>query len=457
LIVVHLLALTRDRDGVLAIHTDAGWLLPRAEHAGQSSTLASAIDAVLRRLSATAQIIHWAPLASGAGGASAGPGAVDRQMYAIASLSGPVVSSGAKDTPFESLLSTPALLPVQRDAVQTAVSRLRAPRLPFDSEDQVAAALEWATRAIAATGAQVIAAAAHRCARSSRVVRFDTTVGRMYLKAGRGRASDEARLCDLLAAIAPRRFPTTAALDTDQECWLYHAMEGEPLTGSRLSVARAMAAVDALVDLQKRTMTAAAIKTHLSTRCLRAQDLMARVCEAIERIWHDDAGPIEQWRTFIGLATRSCARLDELDVPLTLAFSDFWTENILMTPDGIGFIDVENAYWTFPFVPLWRFGRDVDRQLRTGGIIRRRLEQRLVEAWADTVDRRVMTQALAGFPLLGRLFGLLMASADLDRYEQELGGPLPASYRATQLRARLMSLMATPGLCEPLPRHAELA
>jgi hypothetical protein len=66
-----------------------------------------------------------------------------------------------------------------------------------------------------------------------------------------------------------------------------------------------------------------------------------------------------------------------------------------------------------------------------------------------------MSRAVESLRYVGQLFGILMASSDLDRYEQNLGLPLPPGYRLDRLAARIRAALVTEAMDTLDPRHLE--
>lgn len=442
---LHIVAVTPDLASVVVEQTAAGWRLPSVDHVSRAG-VAAAIRTTLERISATAQVVHWAPIApdmEGVGGGGDEPRALG---YCLAVVSGPLQAREVTCASVDSLSSGTAAVPRQRDALRIALARARTPAESFDSGPQVTAALDWAANEIVTRlAARITAVTTHRCARNYYIVAFTTTHGTFFLKAGRGVVEDEARLCELFRTVAPDQVPDGLSVDRQGDRWLYHAIPGEPLVGPRLTPARVDAVVQALVRLQKQAMNVPGVREHLASRTVRACDVLAMAGQLVTEVFRSpssrDAELLDTWADAGGEMRQACARIDALGLPLTLALSDFWTENIIVTERGFGFIDLENAYWSYPFLPLWRFGLDVERRLPAEHGIRALIDDTFTNAWADLIPPRDMRRALADFPVLGRLFDLLMAECDVNRYQRVLGADLPTGYRAARLRPRLTALI----------------
>jgi hypothetical protein len=279
------------------------------------------------------------------------------------------------------------------------------------------------------------------------VVRLGTTVGNLYFKGGLERIADEASLTDALATLTSGQVPSTITTDYASGRWLYHELAGDLLIGSAFTEQMATAAVRALASLQKRALTGSAVEEHLSRRRMCALDLFARVNETIEESAETpdgDAERLDQWRRESARIAGTCARIDALGHPLTLVLSDFCGRNLLLTTGGIGFIDLEQSYWSHPWLSLWHFLHDVEQSgvMRNGA--RHRIARAFVSEWADIVPAGTMIQALTHLPTLGRLFGILLATRELAIQERELGEKLPARYRIKRLAPYIDRLLGCP-------------
>jgi len=450
----HLVAVTTDLGRTLAIQTAAGWLLPWLDDDPRTE-LPAQVEAALRRVAGTSEMVHEAPLASECVSDDV------RHAACVALIADPLESrdEGLAAVPHAALMAAPALIPLQRQAWLQAIGRLRAPIAPFDSGAQVRSALAWAEEQAAAhTQARVLTAVRHRCTRYEYVVRLDTTDGVVYLKAGPERAADEGVLTDLLWKLSPRHFPETLALDIVRHRWLYRELPGELLLGPHLTEGAAAAAVRALAVVQKRALDAPLIERHLACRRLRAVDLFVRADAIVADAWSGSAATstssavtsersswrsaqgdvIDAWRAVRPVLGQACEELDRLGLPLTLVLSDFWPRNILVTPDGIGFIDVEQSYWSYPFLSLARFLREIERMLRVGPA---RIVQAFTEAWADVVSPTTMARGLSFLPIVEGLFATLLVSRESDLQAQGLGTALPDRCRKVSLVPLLRRLV----------------
>jgi hypothetical protein len=435
----HVVGISTELTHALVFRTSTGTFLPCLTTSRVG--LPSVVEAMFAQLVATTDIVHWAPLPSN----HDLPGS---DWYCVALIAKPVPSRGVELVPTERLLTDGALPRSQRQALSIALSRLKSPVHPFDSATQVAQALAWAERLITGQcGNHVLGRSRLRCERYNYVVEYSTTEGLMYLKGGSDRIADEAVLADRLWSLRPRQLPETVAIDRTRHCWLYRAVPGQPLT-RELNAASAAAAARALASLQKETLDAPSVESHLFDRHLNAVDLLQRVDEIVEDACAsipsipEDAYPITAWRRSIQTIRKRCDAVDALALPKALVISDFWTGNILVTPDGFGFIDVGYSYWSYPFIPLWRLTRDVERRLRTGDAYTV-ITRAFVDEWASAVPPERMLHALESFELLGRLFAVLMASLTSDLHQRGLGIELPAGYRAGYLASRVRRVLAT--------------
>jgi hypothetical protein len=62
-------------------------------------------------------------------------------------------------------------------------------------------------------------------------------------------------------------------------------------------------------------------------------------------------------------------------------------------------------------------------------------------AWRDIIPPDRMNASIVQLPLLGALFGLLLASRDLDLDEQSLGSALSPDYRAQRLAPHVRQVL----------------
>lgn len=432
----HVVALSHSHDSILTIETQAGWLLPYFEGPSLPALLAP-LETMLDGLTSRANIVHVAPL-------SREPSAIVQQCYALVCVGGPLRSDNVVLRSRHILSTGHALLPVQRNAVATALARLQSPQATFDTDVAVIAALDWAERRIAEQyGARLLATARHRCMRHDYVVRFETTAGTMYFKGGRGRIDDEAELTQMLWRLEPTQFPETVAIDRVHHRWLYRGLEGGPLTGSLLTKETVSTAVTALAVLQRRVMHEPAIRDLLRHRRMTARALLGRAEDSVRRATSSERNPafdVDSWNAAVTIAAARCDAIDVWGLPMTLVLSDFWTQNTLWTPSGIGFIDVEHSYWSYPIISMCRFIHDVTRRPGMEHEARRLIMRAFADAWHDIIPSTRMEALIAQLPLLGALFGLLLASRDLDLDERALGSALAPDYRAQRLAPHMRQL-----------------
>jgi hypothetical protein len=454
----HVVGVTEDLTHTLVIRTTAGWLLPWLNDNPQEE-LPLQTEAMLRRMVSTSVLVHEAPLPLGP--------TLDHVVhgYCCALVRGPLYGTDIAAVAHTELSVTRAIIPLQRQAWEFALGRLRAPVADFDSGPRVAAALEWAERQIIGHArARVLSMTRHRCSRHEYVMCVDTTQGMMYFKGGLERVADEGVLTGLLSALDAQAVPATLAIDVTQGRWVYLELRGDLLIGPQLTVKSAALAAAALAALQKRTLAAPTVRDHLRARRLTAIDLF----DAIDLIVHDVAdchnaavdqdtagrpdvdlegleGALDTWRANRGAILERCSAVDRLNLPLVFVPSDFWPRNVVVTADGIGFIDVERSYWSLPILSLWRFTHEVERILQTDGIARGRIESAFSTGWADIITLTDMTRALAELPLLGGLFSVLLLSRDLDQQERDLGSQMPAPHRAIVLLGQLRQALKGSG------------
>jgi hypothetical protein len=500
----HLVALTTDLTRVLAMQTPAGWLLPMLQDDGRSE-LPDQVEGLLKQFVSGADMVHETATVADLRNAS-----LDcYQGVCVAVISGdaaeaapgvvPAASAAVVPIATDELLARPAVLPAQREALASAVARQRAPVGRFDSASQVADALAWAGREVARVeGATVDAIDRHRCARHEYVVRLHKAAGQpaersgaggdasaddagrkatLYFKGGRERVDDEALLTVLLWGMRPSQFPRTVAVDPQHDRWIYRELEGELLVGDRLTLTRAVAAVRSLASLQRQvTREGAAVREHLARRSMNAVEMFARVdaivCHASATAGAGTtagadatagagvttdadaaagAGALSRWPAESGSVRQACEDIDSLGLPRSLVLSDFWGRNIVLTElgdgsEGIGFIDLEHSYWSYPFLSLGRFLGEVTRRLPEVAEARATLEQAFIEEWTAMVPAEVMARGVNGLPFLGRLFGVLLESRECDLLERSLDAELPPGYRAARLAGPIDAVLgATPG------------
>lgn len=435
----HLVAVSEDLSRTLAFSTPAGWLLPWLDDSGQAP-LPAQVDSLLQRFASRGEMIHEAPLP---------PDSLPNPVQAscVAVVSEPTAGSGAIAVSNDRLHESHFLIAQQRNAWLDGIRRLARPSAPFDSHQQVRAILDWAAQHIASPDGLAPVMARHRCMRDEYVVRCETASRTSYLKAGPSRVADEAATTEVLWSLAPRQIPKTLTVDRERHLWLYEALAGEPLTGSRLTVDAASAATRALASLQKKARSSAALRDHLSNRSTTAVELFRRVNGVVGRACETFASQAEcpiysKWLERTDQMLSSCETVDRLGLPTTLVLTDFWPRNILATRHGIGFIDLEQSYWSYPLLSLGKFQYEIERVLRTGGTASGKALQAYIDEWADTVPPTTMGRALTVLPFVERLLNLLLMSHELDLHEQRLDAPLLSSYRVSQLSVGLERVLA---------------
>jgi hypothetical protein len=442
----HIVCVTRDLEKTLVIDTAAGWLLPWLDD-NPILELPEQVGTMLRPFLASFDIVHEAPLPD-----TATPDRI-AQGYCVVVTSDQPSSAHGRLVANAELSRRPAILHFQQQAWWLALERLRAPVANFDSSAQVDAALEWAEcQAAGCLRGRVLSMIRHRCSRHEYVLRIETTHGTMYFKGGVERVADEGVLTQLLHALDATVVPETLAIDVGAGRWIYRELAGALMAGSSLTMSTVLDVVSVLAGLQKRALASPPVRDHLRSQSLTAVDLFEQTDRTIESVCErsviggrnidDTVSVVKSWRSERGEMFERCVSVDRLGIPQTLAFSDFWSRNILTTPDGgIGFIDLERCYWSYPFFPLWRFSHEVEQALQAGGAARTQMESAFVTTWSDVVSPRDMTTALGELPLLGRLFGLLIASRELELRERDLGSPLPLERRARVLLRQVRRLL----------------
>jgi hypothetical protein len=462
---VHLIVATRDLKAVVAVRGDDGWRVPRVEAVDTVSriSLASQLRTRLDQMTA-ADLVHWAPLPW------QDESFTDQYCAAIAHGT-TFTTAGCNGTAAfldrEQILSDRLLPVAEHLAVRTALSRLERPVAPFDSHAEFVETLAWGKRQFAeVTGTRATTVTRYRGTRHDLVIRFQTGADAAYLKAGCERVPDEGVLTQHLRGVRPDLFPETLAIDVRKRRWLYREIPGSPLADLALTPDNILATVRALASLQVDTIVVPAIADHIAHRRRNAVELFQTVDGVVEHAWRSapamsaDASLIEAWKTMGNAMSRICTSIDVLDVPHALVLSDLSDENVLMTPAGVAFIDVLNAYWSCPVLPLWRLVRCLEwrpplRDPIIGPSIRQAIVESFVAEWARVVSPRAMRQAIAHLWLLGRLFGILMTTNGLNHYEEALGMELPASYRAARLAWRVRDLLRSFAERTLMPRLAE--
>jgi hypothetical protein len=315
-------------------------------------------------------------------------------------------------------------------------------------------------------GKRITGVARYRHERRDLVARFETDTDAVFLKAGRERFADEAIITQYLHTVVPDLVPETIALDPLTCRWLYREIPGVMMSTEVFGLHTVIAAVRALVVLQQATLGSKHIERHVALRRQTAVDLYHAVDSYVERAWRsvppsDAVTPVlHTWRTLRQGMVRACEAVDHLEVPLTLVPSDYWSQNILITRQGIGLIDLGNSFWSIPVLPLWRFVRDIKRRLPASDPTAREstrsaIGTAFVEAWAPAIPPRIMARAIAQLWLIGRLFGIQIAAYDTDLTEQSLGIELPPGYKAVRLEGRVRELSYEFAQQVVLPRGIE--
>jgi hypothetical protein len=474
--IVYLVVTTPDFQRIAVRNGAAGPTLPRWDGIGRipPTSKGPQLPSLATCVGPT-DIVHWAPLPP----RDCSDGSDVHYCLAVAEGNHANGRFGdCEDLIFEereTLLTGDLLAPREQSALQTALARLEAPAALFDSEAAVKTAIDWARqRIVDTTGARIDSTTRYRQQRHDLIVRFGTDRGTLYLKAGKERFADEAMLTGLLETLLPDRVPKTLALDPLGHRWLYRELPGIMLSQTALDREAIVAAVQALAALQQVTIGSEPIVRHVARRRQTAVELFDVVDDKIERAWRpahpSDArdAVVGAWRSLRQSIRGTCAAVDRLDIPLALVPSDFGAHNIVMTPQGIGFIDLGHSFWSCPVLPLWRFVRDLKWRLRssdaaTRAAVRRAIGTAFVEAWRPGVPAQAMTLAIGYMWLIGRLFGIQIAACDLDAYEDAVGTTLPEGYRAARLAARVRDLMQafaqraiTPGVAPALSSALDL-
>jgi hypothetical protein len=448
----HVIATTPDLASTLVIETAAGWLLPWLDD-NPKVELPKQIERMLRPLVSTFDVVHEAPLPDVASAQDIVQG------YCAVVADGPPLSAHVTFVANSDLEVRPAVLMFQRQAWSLALERLRAPVADFDSATKVMDALAWIERQVTARAeGRVLSMTRHRCSRHEYVVRLESTVGTMYFKGGTERVADEGVLTALLHALDARVVPQTLALDVAAGRWIYRELPGKLLSESMLTMDAVTEIVRVLARLQKRAVASPSVCGHLAARRLTAVDLFEAADRTLRTTFghdfdsangahdvHEIARVAASWRSSRDALLERCITIDRLNIPCSLVLSDFWSRNILQTQEGVGFIDLERCYWSYPFLPLWRFTSEVERTLKTGGVARAQVESAFVAAWSDVVSPDDMRTALAELPLLGRLFNLQLISRELDLRERDLGTPLSFRHRAVALSRQVHRVLDSLG------------
>jgi hypothetical protein len=465
---VYLVATTQDFKRIAVVKGRRGWQLPRWDGSKRIPPGRDEPLPLTAHINPT-DIVHWSRLPP------RDFADTDGDMYCLAVLGKRV--GGLADERLdefvlldrEHALTQNLLSGREQLAVVLSLSRAEAPVAAFDSHEEVRATIAWAEHQIAeAACSPITAIARYRHDRHDLIVRIQTGPDAMYLKSGKERFTDEARLTQLLHALLPDYVPETIAAEPSTHRWLYREMPGVMMSTVPVDHHTTVAAVRALVSIQQATLDSEHIARHVAARRQTAIDLYRAVDSYVEHAWHSVhpsdalASVADTWTSLRDAMLRACAAVDQLDVPLALVPSDYWSQNILITPRGIGIIDLGNSFWSHPVLPLWRLVRDTKRRIsRNGDVsaagvsIRAAIGSAFIDAWSSLVPARVMTRAIEQLWLIGRLFGIQIAALDLDLAEQSLGMDLPPAYRAARLADRIRDLSRAFALQVIVPRRTE--
>jgi hypothetical protein len=439
----HIVGFTEEGSHTLVTLTPEGLRLPSVQSEAKHTT-ARTLEVFLTNALECWELVHWAPLP---------PMRSDKAAFENPGFYCAVVTGGAIRSPHLAYVPTDILLSQrqlpwpQQDALEIALARRQRPIERFDCVEQTRTALRWAEHAIVeTTGLPSSTSTIFRAARHDYVIRYDTEVEALFFKGGTFRLLDEAKTTEALHRLSPVQFPTTLARDNHLGCWLYKALDGQPLD-QQTTDTTIVSAVRALASLQKRTTASSSVRDVLADRQLDGRALFHRVDRVVRQAWSSlsgigkDARVLAMWEAMNGGIEELCAHADGDGLPLTLVLSDFFAGNVLLSTSGVGFIDVGHSQWSFPYLSLRRFVRDLERRLGHTCGVRSLVEQAFIDEWSTQVDPRQMRRALARLPFLGELFGLLLADIDLDEHEQAVGFALPDGYRARALAPRVEALL----------------
>jgi hypothetical protein len=116
---------------------------------------------------------------------------------------------------------------------------------------------------------------------------------------------------------------------------------------------------------------------------------------------------------------------------MTFVPSGFCSSNIIVGERRTGLIDLEDSYWSYPALALWRFlpeitERDQTRQLR------RALRGAYALEWSDVIPVGSMRALLGEMPLLAGLFRIVLTARECARSMRDLDYlEMPAIYVAS--------------------------
>lgn len=434
----HLVVVSDDLTYGFVVQTSSGWLLPTmVRHPGLAPP--SRASVVLRRMFENVELVHEARVIPHAAGDMS-------HRYLAAVVSGRVLSPDVTRVSAQALLSGKALLPVQRQALLEALTRMSEPSAPFDTYTQLREAQQWMEREIDGwLNARLVSVSVQRCTRFDFVAACNTSAGTVHLKCGPDRLPTELDLTTSLRPIQPDSFPITISSDDVNKRWLYIEPPGARIWHYSFTHPDVVTTIESLSAIQKK-----AVPLVSSYDTIDALALFHSASQMIEGALHANDTPgqgraiLECWRDQQEQSLALCHQLRCLPIPFSLTVPHLRSSIVLGR--HLGMVDLSHAIWSYPFLSLWQFIREAEARLGSDCGLFSTARGIIAAQWADLVSPQVMKRGFGALPILGELFAFLLESKRLAVVERDIGHRIPSWYVSAQITSLTRNMLRAPDL-----------
>lgn len=240
------------------------------------------------------------------------------------------------------------------------------------------------------------------------LIRLETEAGAVWFKAAGEPNAHELRVTVQLARLFPQCVPPILGIHRDWNGWLSPEAPGMPLDETTESSAWERVATN-LAKLQIESIERTKELLQSQLKDLRPAKLMERVdpfvarmielMAAQEKVNPAPLSPPELANLAVALG-ESCAILESIGLPATLAHTDFNPGNIIVSNDGCMFLDWAEGCVTYPLLTFEYLRVHLERCGLGQPATTERLLAAYLQPWTTFYSHEVLSRALAFAPLI---------------------------------------------------------
>lgn len=231
------------------------------------------------------------------------------------------------------------------------------------------------------------------------LLRVETTIGTLYLKAGCRIFGREATFTDFLAQLYPDCLPKLVAVDAEQQWMLMRDFESQHL-GKTADISRWEEALRLYAEMQVRIANKVGQLLDVGFPDRRINQL----AQKIEPLFADDAillipqddpflsqSDLKALRTLIPQLISWCEVLETCGVPQTLVHGDFYCQNVIDTQKRYIYFDWSDSAVSHPFFDAGFFLLDIAQELPNVMNVQARLRDAYLEPWTVYLPMEQLT------------------------------------------------------------------